>query len=135
MYLPWEGLGLTALFTLSGLLLMFVGLLIFDWIVPYKLFQEVENGNEAAGWVAAGFLISTGIVLGAAFRDNLGWVQGIAYAILGIVLNILGYFAWEWLTPRWSLNGAVQKGTKSVGLACFGIFVALGLVIVGCFSY
>lgn len=135
MYLPWEGLGLTVLFTLTGLALMFVGLLVFDWLVPYKLFAEVEGGNEAAGWVVAGFLISTGIVLGEAFRNNVGWVQGVIYAVLGILLNYLGYFAWEWLTPKWSLSGAITKGSRAVGVVCFGIFVAIGLIIVGCFSY
>ncbi|HWI53516.1 MAG TPA: DUF350 domain-containing protein [Symbiobacteriaceae bacterium] len=134
MQLPWEGFGYTALFALTGLALMFVGLLVFDWIVPFKLFQEIENGNEAVGWMAAGFLISTGIVLGDAFRHNTAWTDGVAYAVLGILLNYLGYYLWEWLTPRWSLNGAMTKGSKAVGLACFGIFVALGLIISGAFS-
>ena len=132
--LPWEGFGVTLIFALTGLALMFAGLLVFDWLVPFKLFQEIEQGNEAVGWMAAGFLISTGLVLGDAFRNNVGWLQGVAYAILGILLNYLGYYLWEWLTPRWSLNGAIAKGSKAVGLACFGIFVAIGLVIVGSFS-
>ncbi|HYF93211.1 MAG TPA: DUF350 domain-containing protein [Symbiobacteriaceae bacterium] len=132
--LPWEGFGITAIFALTGLALMFVGLLVFDWLVPFKLFQEIEKSNEAVGWMAAGFLISTGIVLSDAFRNNVGWVQAVAYAILGILLNYLGYYLWEWLTPRWSLNGAIAKGSKAVGIACFGIFVAIGLVIVGSFS-
>lgn len=134
MFIPWEGLGITVLFTLTGLVLMFVGLLVFDWIVPFKLFREVENGNEAVGWVAAGFLISMGIVLGDAFRHNYAWTNAVAYSVLGILLNYLGYFAWEWLTPRWSLNDAITKGSTAVGKVCFGIFVAIGLIIVGAFS-
>jgi putative membrane protein len=134
MYLPWEGFGLTLLFALTGLALMFLGLLAFDILVPFKLFQEIENGNEAVSWLVAGFLISTGLVLGDAFRYNIGWVQGIAYATLGILLNFLGYYLWEWLTPRWSLNGALAKGSVAVGRVVFGIFVAIGLVIVGAFS-
>lgn len=134
MYLPWEGFGVTLLFALTGLLLMFVGLLVLDILVPFKLFQEVESGNAAVGWVVAGFLISTGLVLGDAFRHNTGWIQGVAYAILGILLNYLGYFMWEWLTPRWSLSGALQKGSTAVGQVVFGIFVAIGLVIMGAFS-
>ncbi|HWI65879.1 MAG TPA: DUF350 domain-containing protein [Symbiobacteriaceae bacterium] len=134
MTLPWEGLGITVLFALTGLALMFLGLLIFDWIVPFALFQEVEKGNEAVGWMAAGFLVSTGIVLGDAFRHNAAWLDGVLYSVLGILLNYLGYYLWEWLTPRWSLNGAMAKGSKAVGIACFGIFVAVGLVIAGAFS-
>lgn len=134
MHLPWEGFGFTLLFALTGLALMFVGLLVFDWIVPFRLFQEVENGNEAVGWMAAGFLVSTGIVLGDAFRHNAGLLQGVLYSVLGILLNYLGYYLWEWLTPRWSLNDAIAKGSTAVGKVCFGIFVAVGLVIAGSFS-
>lgn len=134
MNLPWESFGWTLIFAGTGLALMFVGLFVFDVLVPFKLFAEVERGNEAVGWLVAGFLISTGIVLGDAFRHNVGLIQGVAYAVLGILLNYLGYFLWEWLTPRWSLNGAIQKGSTGAGKIVFGIFVAIGLVVVGSFS-
>ena len=134
MYLPWEGFGITLLFALTGLALMFFGLLLFDILVPFRLFAEVENGNEAVGWMVAGFLISNGIVLGDAFRHNVGWLQGVGYAVFGILLNYLGYYLWEWLTPKWSLNDAIAKGSTAVGKVVFGIFVAIGLVIVGAFS-
>lgn len=134
MNIPWESFGWTLIFALSGLLLMFVGVVLFDILVPFKLFAEVEAGNEAVGWLLAGFLISTGLVLSDAFRHNVGLVQGMTYAIFGILLNYLGYFAWEWLTPRWSLTDAIQKGSKSAGLIMFGISVAIGLVIIGSFS-
>jgi len=134
MYLPWEGFGLTLLFALTGLALMFAGLIVFDILVPFRLFKEVENGNEAVAWMAAGFLISTGIVLGDAFRHNTAWINGVAYSVLGMMLNYLGYYLWEWLTPRWSLNEAMQKGSTAVGKVVFGIFVAIGLIIVGSYT-
>ncbi|HEY3364193.1 MAG TPA: DUF350 domain-containing protein [Symbiobacteriaceae bacterium] len=134
MYLPWENFGWTLGFALSGLAVMFLGLLIFDVLLPFNLFAEVENGNEAAGWLVAGFLISTGIVLGDAFRHNVGWLQGIAYSVLGILINYLGYYLWEWFTPKWSLTASIQKGSPAAGKVLFGIFVAIGLVVAGSFS-
>jgi putative membrane protein len=134
MYLPWESFGWTLIFAFTGLALMFVGLVVFDILVPFKLFHEVAAGNEAVGWLVAGFLISTGIVLGDAFRHNVGLLQGVAYSVLGILLNYLGYFLWEWLTPRWSLSDAIQKNSTAAGKVMFGISVAIGLVIAGSFS-
>jgi putative membrane protein len=134
MFLPWEGFGLTLLFALTGLALMFVGLVVFDILVPFKLLSEVANGNEAVAWMASGFLISTGIVLGDAFRHNTAWLTGVAYSVLGMLLNYLGYYLWEWLTPRWSLNDAMKNGSTAVGKVVFGIFVGLGLIIVGSYT-
>ncbi|MGE5675146.1 MAG: DUF350 domain-containing protein [Mycobacterium leprae] len=134
MVLDWAGYGWTLGFALSGLALMLIGLYLFDVLVPFQLFQEVENGNQAVGWMAAGFLISTGIILGEAFRGNAGWVQGMGHAILGILLNYLGYYLWEWFTPRWSLTDSLKKGAVAAGITLFGIFVAVGLIIAGSFS-
>lgn len=135
MLLPWENFGWTLIFAFVGLALMFLGLWLFDILVPFKLFAEVEKGNEAVGWLVAGFLISTGIVLGEAFRHSVGLLQGTALAILGILLNYLGYYLWEWLTPKWSLSDTIQKGSTTVGKIVFGIFVAIGLVVAGAFTF
>lgn len=134
MSLPLESYGWTLLFTFSGLALMFIGLLVFDWIVPFKLFTEVESGNEAVGWMAAGFLISTGIVLGDAFRHNIAWTEAMVDGVLGVALNYLAYYLWEWLTPRWSLTQSLKNGSTAAGKVLFGIFVAIGLIIAGSFS-
>jgi putative membrane protein len=132
--LPWQSFGWTLIFAFSGIALMFLGLVVFDRLVSFKLFAEAESGNEAVGWFIAGFLISTGIVLGDAFRHSVGLLQGLAYATLGILLNYLGYFLWEWLTPTWSLKEAIHRGSNAAGKILFGLFVAIGLVIAGSFS-
>lgn len=129
-----ESIGWTALFAVSGLVLMIVGLWVFDLLLPLRLLQEAHEGNEAVGWLIAGFLISTGIVLADAFRYNAGLLQGLIYAALGIVLNYLCFFLWEWVTPRWSLNDALKNGSNTAGKILFGLFIAIGLVVSGSFS-
>lgn len=133
MYLPWEDFGWTLIFAFTGLAIMFIGLLVFDWIVPFRLFAEVQQGNDAVGWLVAGFLISTGIILGEAFKRNMQLDLAVSYAVVGILLNYLGYYLWEWLTPRWSLNDALKKGSLAAGKVLFGLSIAIGLVIAGSF--
>lgn len=133
--MPWESIGWTIIFALTGLAMMFVGLVLFDILVPFKLFKEVEEGNEAVGWLVAGFLISTGIVMGEALRYNSGLLQAVIYSAIGILLNILGYYLWEWLTPRWSLTEAMKNRSLAAGKVLFGIFVAIGLTIAGAFTF
>lgn len=134
MDLTLASLGWILLFTVTGLLLMFLGLVIYDILVPFKLFQEVQNGNEGAAWLVAGFLISTGIILGNAFAANMVFLHAVAFGAIGIVLNYIGYFAWELATPKWSLSDAIGKGSTAAGKVMFGIAIAIGLIISGAMS-
>lgn len=126
-------IGWSVAFSLGGLLLMFLGLVLFDIVTPFKLFEEVQNGNKAVAWAAAGFLLSTGIVLGDAFKDLPYFLDAMIVAGLSIVMNIVGYYIWEIVTPKWSLNKAIKEGNTGVGMVCFGIFVAVGLIVAGSF--
>ncbi len=134
MDLTLANLGWTLGFTVTGLVLMFLGLWIYDLLVPFRLFDEVHNGNEGASWLVAGFLISTGIILGDAFRHNYALVTAVIYGVIGIALNYVGYFAWEFATPKWSLSDAIAKGSTSAGKVMFGIAIAIGLIISGSMS-
>lgn len=134
MEITWANLGWTLAFTGAGMLLMFVGLVVYDILVPFKLFKEVEQGNEAVSWLVAGFLISTGIILGNAFAVHMVFLQAVVYGVVGIVLNYAGYFLWELLTPKWSLSHAIAKGSTAAGKVMFGIAIAIGMIISGSMS-
>ena len=53
---------------------------------------------------------------------------------IGIVLNYIGYFAWEFATPKWSLSDAIAKGSTAAGKVMFGMAIAIGLIISGSMS-
>lgn len=131
MDLTWANLGWTLGFAAAGLLLMFLGLVGYDLLVPFRLFHEIHEGNQAVAWLASGYLISTGIILGKALSDHLVFLNAVAYGALGVVLNYVAYFAWEFLTPRWSLSDAIARGSTAAGKVMFGLSIAVGLVIAG----
>lgn len=131
----WGAMGWTALFALTGLVLMLGAVLVFDLLLPARLLREVGSGDNAAlGWVAAGLLISTGIVMNSAMAHNAGWLQAVLYSVLGIAVEFAAFFLWELATPRWSLNKALEQGNTPVGIIVFGLFIAIGLVVAGAFS-
>lgn len=55
----------TILWALLGLVLMFLGYKIFDWINPIDLDKEIEKGNVAAGVVVAGIFIAIAWIIAA----------------------------------------------------------------------
>lgn len=131
---PWAAIGWTAAFALTGLVLMLAAVVVFDLLSPVHIIRDVQSGNTALGWVVAGLLISTGLVMNSAMIAHAGLVQAVVYSVLGIALEYAGFFLWELVTPRWSLNKALEEGNTTVGIITCGLFIAIGLVVAGALS-
>jgi uncharacterized membrane protein YjfL (UPF0719 family) len=58
-----NNLGLSALFGLLGILIMAVGYVIFDKMIPVDFNKEIEKGNLSAGLVVAGLLIGIALIV------------------------------------------------------------------------
>ncbi len=53
----------TLLYGGMGLILMLVGMFIFDLAVPYNFNQELKEKNVASGFIIAGLFISVAIII------------------------------------------------------------------------
>jgi uncharacterized membrane protein YjfL (UPF0719 family) len=60
-----EQLLTSIIWALFGLCLMFLGYKIFDWITPFNLDKEIDEGNVAAGVAAAGIFLAVAWIVGA----------------------------------------------------------------------
>ncbi len=74
-----------------GLVLLVVFALFYEFTTPFKIHDEIENGNWAVGVAFGGNLIAIGLVaLKAVFGPFAGWGESIAafltYGVLGFVL-------------------------------------------------
>lgn len=58
-----NNLGVSALFGLLGILIMAIGYIIFDKIIPLDFNKELEKNNVAVGIVIAGLLIGIAIIV------------------------------------------------------------------------
>lgn len=61
-----RNLGLSFIFGLLGILVMVIGYLIFDKIIPLDFNKELENKNTAVAIVVAGLLIGIAIIVSSA---------------------------------------------------------------------
>lgn len=74
-----------------GQAILILAALIYEWVTPYDMHDEIERDNVAAGVSFGGALVAMGIVLGlAAQEDFTDWADDIVgflgYALLGLVL-------------------------------------------------
>lgn len=58
-----NNLGLSAVFGLLGILIMAIGYIIFDKMIPLDFNKELEKNNIAVGIVIAGLLIGIAIIV------------------------------------------------------------------------
>ncbi|MBL4936721.1 DUF350 domain-containing protein [Clostridium sp. YIM B02515] len=58
-----NNLGLSALFGLLGILVMAIGYVIFDKMIPLDFNKELEKGNMAVGILIAGLLIGIALIV------------------------------------------------------------------------
>ncbi|GFP77246.1 DUF350 domain-containing protein [Clostridium fungisolvens] len=56
-------LGLSLLFGLLGIVIMAIGYLVFDKLIPADFNKELENKNTAVAIVIAGMLIGVAIIV------------------------------------------------------------------------
>ena len=93
------GGALTAtLFFLLGQFSLVVMTMVYNFITPYDLHEELEKDNVAAGVAFSGTLVSVGIILLAALSGNFrGWSEnlydfGIDAAVAFLVLPIFEFY-------------------------------------------
>lgn len=58
-----NNLGLSALFGLLGILIMAIGYVIFDKMIPLDFNKELEKGNLAVGVLIGGLLIGIALIV------------------------------------------------------------------------
>ena len=60
-----------------------------------------------------------------------GVVASLVYAILGIVLFVIGYLFINLWHKQYNLTEEIMNGNTAAGILVFGIFVGLALVVSG----
>ncbi len=78
-------------FWLIGQIILIIAGILYNFITPYDIHEEIEKDNAAAGISFGGFLIATGLIIGiAAEGDFYSWSYNISqyvrYAVLGLIL-------------------------------------------------
>lgn len=121
----WTVIGFWAI----GQFILILAGLIYEYITPYKVHDEIEKDNVAAGVGFAGALIAMGIVIGLAGEgDFTSWATDLpvylSFAILGLILlPIVRFLTDKVLLPTVKLADEIASQEKpNVGAAYIEAF-------------
>lgn len=123
----WIGL----IFWLLAQAVLIVFGLLYEWMTPHRIHDELHQANTAVGLALGGALVGMGNVISLAVSgDFLGWqdslVSFLAYAVFGcLVLAIIKKLTDLLLAPGVKLADEQTEGSPNVGA---GLLEAFGYV-------
>lgn len=124
-------------FWASGQVMLVIAALVYEFITPYKMQDEIEKDNVAAGVSFAGALISVGIIIGlSAEGDFHSWQADypgyLLISLLGIViLPVIRYLTDLVLLPGVTLEDEIAGQEKpNIGAAYIEAFSYIGAAFI-----
>ena len=111
------------------ILLQLLGMVVFNWMTPFRDMDELKRGNTAVGLAMGGKFLATAIVLGVAAYTNTSIWHMILWFAVGYVCLVAAYWVFEWVTPGFKLSEQLQEGNVAVGvLLCF-VYIGMSFAV------
>lgn len=111
------------------ILCMIVFLAIFELVTKYRNWDEIQNGNMAVAMATGGKIFGIANI----FRHSIGQhdtlITMIGWGVYGFLLLLVGYFIFEFLTPKFRIDEEIQNDNRAVGLISMVISIGLSYVI------
>jgi putative membrane protein len=111
------------------ILCVIVFLAIFELVTRYKNWEEIQKGNIAVALATGGKIFGIANIFRHSIEQNDSLVTMISWGVFGFVLLLVGYFIFEFLTPKFNIDHEIQNDNRAVGLIAMIISVGLSYVI------
>jgi putative membrane protein len=111
------------------ILCMIVFLAIFELVTKYKNWEEIKKGNLAVAMATGGKIFGISNIFRFSIEQHNSLLSMIGSGIFGFVLLLVGYFIFEFLTPKFKIDEEIQSDNRAVGLISMIISIGLSYVI------
>ncbi|MFP7299561.1 DUF350 domain-containing protein [Neobacillus niacini] len=110
-------------------LCVIVFLAIFELVTKYKNWEEIQKGNIAVAMATGGKIFGIANIFRFSIEQNDSLVTMISWGVFGFVLLLVGYFIFEFLTPKFNIDEEIKNDNRAVGLIAMILSVGLSYVI------
>ncbi|WP_243386107.1 DUF350 domain-containing protein [Bacillus kexueae] len=126
----WENeLVQTAAYYSVVVLCGFLFLAIFELVTKYKNWDEIKKGNIAVAMATGGKIFGIANIFRYSIEQHNSLMEMIGWGLYGFTLLLLGYFIFEFLTPRFKIDEEIQQNNRAVGFISMVISIGLSYVI------
>jgi putative membrane protein len=111
------------------ILCLVVFLAIFEMVTKYKNWEEIKKGNVAVAMATGGKIFGVANIFRYTIEQNNSLLSMVGWGIYGFLLLLVGYFIFEFLTPKFKIDEEIQNDNRAVGLISMVISIGLSIVI------
>lgn len=106
-----------------------VFLAIFELVTKYKNWEEIKKGNLAVAMATGGKIFGIANIFRHSIMQHDSLLTMIGWGVYGFLLLLVGYFIFEFLTPKFKVDEEIQKDNRAIGFIAMVISVGLSYVI------
>lgn len=122
------------LYFVTSALLLVIAVCLFNLLTRYKVWEEIQKGNMAVGLASGGMILGMARIIQVAINTNHSIEAALKWGALGMVMLILTYWIFEWVTPKLNVNEEIQKGNRAVGVISLVFSLAISMIISACIA-
>ncbi|MEH7236261.1 DUF350 domain-containing protein [Bacillus sp. JJ1562] len=111
------------------ILCMVLFMAIFELVTKYKNWEEIQNGNLSVAMATGGKIFGIANIFRYSIQNHDSLFVMIGWGVFGFFLLLIGYFVFEFLTPKFNIDVEIQQDNRAVGLISMIISVGLSYVI------
>ncbi|MBE2905988.1 DUF350 domain-containing protein [Anoxybacillus flavithermus] len=104
-------------------------LAIFELVTKYKNWEEIKKGNMAVAMATGGKIFGIANIFRYAIDHHDSLLTMIGWGVYGFVLLLIGYFIYEFLTPKFNIDDEIANDNRAVGFISMVISIGLSFVI------
>ncbi|QQZ11461.1 DUF350 domain-containing protein [Heyndrickxia vini] len=126
----WENpFVLTAGYYSVVILCMIVFLVIFEIVTKYRNWEEIKKGNVAVAMATGGKIFGIANIFRYSIQHHDSLFVMVGWGFYGFLLLLIGYFIYEFLTPKFKIDVEIENDNRAVGLISMIISIGLSFVV------
>ena len=111
------------------ILCIIVFLVVFEIVTKYRNWEEIKNGNLAVAMATGGKIFGIANIFRHSIMHHDTLITMIGWGVFGFILLLIGYFTFEFLTPKFKIDVEIENDNRAVGFISLVISVGLSYVI------
>lgn len=111
------------------ILCIIVFLAVFELVTKYKNWDEIKNGNVAVAMATGGKIFGVANIFRFSIMQHDSLLKVVSWGVFGFFLLLVGYFIFEFMTPKFKIDEEIEKDNRAVGFISLVISVGLSYVI------